>query len=353
MTPVVISIIVPIYNEELLVERLNAEIQRVMKARNEDEPWEVIYVNDGSSDQSLDLLTGIRDSYPDTVVVVDLSRNWGHQQAIAAGLSVAKGDAVVLMDGDFQDPPRLIPQMIGAWKQGAEVVIARRISRGERGLRRFLFPLFYRVLGFVSDYPIPLGVGIFGLMDRKVCSALANLQEANRFLPGLRSWIGFRTVFVDFDRPDRADGKPKQTLFHLLKYGFDAILSFSYKPLRLGLAFGLVMAGFACMTGLILAVMRIYRLGIFRDNVIMGYTSLMCALLLMASIQLICTGILGEYIGRIYDEVKRRPLFVIRSVLERQSGIEVMPDASLSAHSIDAVGLAEDKARSVAVGRRI
>jgi polyisoprenyl-phosphate glycosyltransferase len=282
------------------------------------EPWEVIYVNDGSEDQSLSLLTRIHDAYPGTVVVADLSRNWGHQQAITAGLSLAKGDAVVIMDGDFQDPPSLLPEMVAAWKRGAEVVIARRTSRGEHGLRRMLFPLFYRTLGYISDYPIPLSVGVFGLMDRKVCTALTGLQETNRFLPGLRSWVGFRTVFVDFERPDRAVGKPKQTLLHLFKYAFDAILSFSYKPLRLGLAFGLIMAAFASLAGLILAVMRIYHLGIFRDNVVTGYTSLMCALLLMASIQLICTGILGEYIGRIYDEVKRRPLFVIRSVLERR-----------------------------------
>jgi polyisoprenyl-phosphate glycosyltransferase len=208
--------------------------------------------------------------------------------------------------------------MVAAWRRGAEVVIARRTSRGEHGLRRLLFPMFYRLLGYMSDYPIPLSVGIFGLMDRKVCTVLANLRETNRFLPGLRSWVGFRTVLVNFDRPDRALGKPKQTLLNLFKYAFDAILSFSYKPLRLGLAFGLIMAAFASLAGLALAVMRIYRLGIFRDNVILGYTSLMCALLLMGSIQLICTGILGEYIGRVYDEVKRRPLFVIRSVIERR-----------------------------------
>jgi polyisoprenyl-phosphate glycosyltransferase len=350
MTPAAISIIVPIYNEELLVERLNAEIHRVMNAQ--EESWEVIYVNDGSDDQSLDLLRGIRDAYPETVVVVDLSRNWGHQQAIAAGLSIAKGEAVVLMDGDFQDPPGLIPQMIGAWRQGAEVVIARRISRGERGLRRFLFPLFYKVLGFLSDYPIPLSVGIFGLMDRKVCNVLAKLQETNRFLPGLRSWVGFRTAFIDFDRPDRALGKPKQTLFHLLKYGFDAILSFSYKPLRLGLAFGLLMAGFACIAGLVLAGMRVLRLGIFRDNVIMGYTSLMCALLLMASIQLICTGILGEYIGRIYDEVKRRPLFVIRSVLARDTVSLLAEDAAPLRFYRQSEAIADTAAHTAAAGKR-
>jgi polyisoprenyl-phosphate glycosyltransferase len=285
---------------------------------NLGEPWEVIYVNDGSEDQSLSLLSRIHDAHPETVVVADLSRNWGHQQAITAGLSLAQGDAVVIMDGDFQDPPSLLPEMVAAWKRGAEVVIARRTSRGEHGLRRWLFPLFYRTLGYISDYPIPLSVGVFGLMDRKVCTVLTNLQETNRFLPGLRSWVGFRTVFVQFDRPDRAGGKPKQSLLNLFKYAFDAILSFSYKPLRLGLAFGLIMAAFASLAGFILAVMRIYHLGIFRDNVVIGYTSLMCALLLMGSIQIICTGILGEYIGRIYDEVKRRPLFVIRSVLERR-----------------------------------
>ena len=295
---------------------MNADIHGVMDDLHE--PWEVIYVNDGSEDQSLCLLARIHEAHPNTVVVADLSRNWGHQQAISAGLSLAQGDAVIIMDGDFQDPPSLIREMVAAWRQGAEVVIGRRTSRGEHGLRRFLFPLFYRVLGYVSDYPIPLSVGVFGLMDRKVCRVLTNLQETNRFLPGLRSWVGFRTVFVDFDRPDRAAGKPKQSLLNLLKYAFDAILSFSYKPLRLGLAFGLIMAAFASLAGFTLAVMRIYHLGIFRDNIIMGYTSLMCALLLMASIQLICTGILGEYIGRIYDEVKRRPLFVIRSVLERR-----------------------------------
>ena len=298
------------------MERLNTEIHGVMNRLLE--PWEVIYVNDGSEDQSLSLLTRIHDAHPRTVIVADLSRNWGHQQAITAGLSLAKGEAVLIMDGDFQDPPALIPEMVAAWKQGAEVVIARRTSRREHGLRKFLFPLFYRTLGYLSDYPIPLSVGVFGLMDRKVCQALTNLQETNRFLPGLRSWVGFRTAFVEFERPGRALGKPKQSLLNLLKYGFDAILSFSYKPLRMGLAFGLIMAVFASLAGFILALMRIFHLGFLRDNVVLGYTSLMCALLLMGSIQIICTGILGEYIGRIYDEVKRRPLFVIRSVLERQ-----------------------------------
>jgi polyisoprenyl-phosphate glycosyltransferase len=342
----VISIVIPIYNEELLLERLNADLHQVME--NLHEVWEVIYVNDGSNDHSLDILTRIHNDQPDTVVVADLSRNWGHQQAITAGLSLAQGDAVVVMDGDFQDPPALISDMVAAWKRGADVVIARRTSRNEHGLRRFLFPLFYRVLGFLSDYPIPLSAGIFGLMDRKVCDLLAHLGETNRFLPGLRSWVGFQPVFVEFERPDRPAGKPKQTLLNLFKYGFDAILSFSYKPLRMGLAFGLIMAGFACIAGLALAIMRIRHLWIFRDNIVMGYTSLMCALLLMGSIQIVCTGILGEYIGRIYDEVKRRPLFVIRSVQERQGEVCLANQSSTSQAYFHATGTGERKAHSAA-----
>lgn len=311
-----ISIVIPLYNEELLLDRLDDSIHAVMNGLSE--AWQVIYVNDGSRDRTLELMTQRHQQHPQTVVVVDLSRNWGHQAAITAGLSVARGDAIIIMDGDFQDPPTLIPEMVAAWKAGAEVVIARRTSRGETGLRRFLFPLFYRVLGFLSDYPIPLSAGVFGLLDRRVCDVINSLQETNRFLPGLRSWVGFRTVFVEFDRPDRLTGEPKQTLSRLMKYGFDAILSFSYKPLRLGLVFGLTMAVISIFAAALLVFMRIAHVGIFHDNIVMGYTSLMCAVLLAASIQLICLGILGEYIGRIYDEVKRRPLFVIRSVLERQ-----------------------------------
>ena len=310
-----VSIVIPIYNEEELVEKLNAELHRVMGETNE--PWEVIYVNDGSADRSLHLMMELQQAYPDTVVAVDLSRNWGHQAAITAGLSTARGDAVVIMDGDFQDPPYLLPKFIAAWKNGSEVVVARRTSRAEGGLRGILFPTFYRMLGYLSDYPIPLNVGVFGLIDRKVCNAILNLSETNRFLPGLRWWVGFRVTFVDFDRPERAGGEPKQTLGRLFKYGLDAILSFSYKPLRLGLAIGLCTAFVSIVAAIALIILRTFRLGIFREDIVTGYTSMMCAILFVGSIQMICTGILGEYLGRIYDEVKRRPLFVIRAVYRR------------------------------------
>ncbi|MFN7939205.1 MAG: glycosyltransferase family 2 protein [Bryobacteraceae bacterium] len=307
-----ISLVIPIYNEEALLEDLNAELHRVM--RETGEAWEVVYVDDGSADRSVEILSKLQRTYPDHVVVVELSRNWGHQAAITAGLTTARGDAVVVMDGDFQDPPYLLPQFIAAWRDGAEVVVGKRSSRGERGLRGMLFPLFYRTLGFLSDYPIPLNVGIFGLMDRKVCDAILRMHETNRFLPGLRWWVGFRVSYVEFDRPDRAAGGPKQTLGRLFKYGMDAILSFSYKPLRLGLALGLASAAVSLVAASTLITLRVFRLGIFKEDVVLGYTSLMCAILFVGSIQMICVGILGEYLGRIYDEVKRRPFFVVRSI---------------------------------------
>lgn len=312
-----ISIVIPIYNEELIVENLNSAIHDALTPVKE--AWQVLYINDGSGDKSLTILQRLQKANPDTVVVVDLSRNWGHQAAITAGLSLADGDAVILMDGDFQDPPSLIPTMIERWRAGAEIVIARRRSRGESGLRKHLFTAFYHFLGFLSDYPIPLQAGIFSLRDRRACDTIRGLQETNRFLPGLRSWVGFRTEFIEFDRPDRAGGEPKQTFIRLLKYGMDAIFGFSYKPLRVSLAMGILIAALAFFAAMILVIMRIARVGIFEGEFVLGFTSIICTVVLLCGVQLICTGILGEYIGRIYDEVKRRPLFVIREVHSKKN----------------------------------
>jgi dolichol-phosphate mannosyltransferase len=248
------------------------------------------------------------------VVVVELSRNWGHQAAVTAGLSVAAGQAVVLMDGDLQDPPAVVPDLVAAWRAGAEVVIATRRSRAERGPRRHLFPLFYRLLGHLSDYPIPLNAGIFGLLDRKALDALNRLPETNRYFPGLRAWVGFKTAEVVYDRHDRAGGEPKQTLVKLLRYGLDAIFSFSYKPLRLSLLLGLTVALFGMAYGVALVISRLTGTGMFGLPVVDGYTSTIVSILFLGGVQLICIGILGEYLGRVYDEVKRRPLFLIRQV---------------------------------------
>jgi polyisoprenyl-phosphate glycosyltransferase len=307
----VISLVVPVFNEEALVDTLHARVRGAMGALGV--PWRVYYVNDGSRDRTLELLLRHQTADPQ-VVVVELSRNWGHQAAISAGLSVADGEAVVLMDGDLQDPPEAIPDLVAAWRKGARVVVAQRRSRAEGGLRALLFPLFYRLLGYVSDYPIPLNAGIFGLLDRQAVDAINQLSETNRYLPGLRSWVGFPTAVVYYDREGRAAGKPKQTLRKLLRYGLDAIFSFSYKPLRLSLFLGLMVAGLAFLYGVVLVTCRFLNVGLFGQPVVVGYTSTIVSILFLGGVQLICTGILGEYIGRIYDEVKRRPLFLIHKV---------------------------------------
>jgi dolichol-phosphate mannosyltransferase len=306
-----LSIVIPIFNEEELVDELHRRVAAAL--RSVAMPYEVIYVNDGSSDGTLKLLLAHqqRDAQ---VVVVNLSRNWGHQAAVTAGLAVAQGDAVVLMDGDLQDPPEVIPNMIGAWQAGAEVVAAVRTGRRETGIRRLLFPLFYKLLGWLSDFPLPLNAGIFGLLDRRAADAIRNLTESNRYLPGLRSWIGFRRATVYYHRDERAGGQPKQTLVKLVKYAFDAIFSFSYKPLRLTLALGLLTSGGAFTLAVILLACRLFNVGLFAQPVTAGYTSTILSVLFLGGVQLIGLGILGEYVGRIYDEVKRRPLFLIDQV---------------------------------------
>jgi glycosyltransferase involved in cell wall biosynthesis len=188
-----LSVVVPIYNEEENINAFHSAIRSVMESM--EEHWEIVYVNDGSRDKSLSLLTDIQQRDP-RVTVVEFSRNFGHQAALTAGLQIAKGDAIMLMDGDFQDPPEVLPRMVKAWKDGAKVVIAERSSRAETGLRGKLFPLFYKVMGLISDFPIPLNAGIFGLLDRQAADAINNLSEGNRYLPGLRAWVGFPTAIV-------------------------------------------------------------------------------------------------------------------------------------------------------------
>jgi dolichol-phosphate mannosyltransferase len=306
-----ISVVVPIYNEEQLIEQLYAELKAATDPIGED--WEFVFVNDGSRDSSLEMLLKLQRIDP-RVVVVELSRNWGHQPAITAGLSVAKGQAVVLMDGDLQDPPAVISDMVAAWKGGAEIVIASRRSRQEGGLRGRMFPLFYRLLGRLSDYPIPLNAGIFGLLARRALDAINQLPETNRYFPGLRAWVGFRTAEVFYDRQKRAAGEPKQSFTKLLRYGLDAIFSFSYKPLRLCLFIGVTVALFGMTYGFLLVLCRLNNKGMFGLEVVNGYTSTIVSILFLGGVQLIGIGILGEYLGRVYDEVKRRPLFLIRQV---------------------------------------
>lgn len=299
-----ISVVVPIYNEQELIERFHAAVASSMESTGEE--WEVVYVNDGSRDNSLQLLRGLQKT-DDHVVVVNLSRNWGHMGAISAGLQTASGDAVILMDGDFQDPPEVLPELISAWREGAQVVVAVRRSRQEsRKLLSFLFPMFYRVLAALSDYPIPLDAGIFGLMDRQAVNAVNGLKERNRYLPGLRAWVGYRNAVVYYDRQDRLDGEGKLSFISRIKYAMDAITSFSYKPLRL--CFGL-----SCLSLFIMAVLGLSALFAGSSTVSAGL-GIASAVFLVGSMLLFCLGVLGEYLGRVYDEVRNRPISLINEV---------------------------------------
>lgn len=304
-----VSIVVPIYNEEDNVPEFHRAVKAVMEATGED--WEIVYVNDGSTDCSLDLLLEIQKRDP-RVTVARFSRNFGHQAALTAGLQLAKGNAVILMDGDFQDPPEVLPGLVLAWQNGAKVVIAERATRAEKGLRGKLFPLFYKVMGFISDFPIPLNAGIFGLLDRQAVDAINRLQEGNRYLPGLRAWVGFPTSVIYYDRAARAAGEPKQTWTRLIRYAMDAIFSFSYKPLRLGMVLGAIVLSVALMFGVGVIGLSLADGSFSSTRAVAGYT--IVAILLLGGIQLVCAGLLGEYIGRIYDEVRRRPLFLIEEV---------------------------------------
>lgn len=306
-----LSVVVPIYNEEENIPAFHAALTAVLDMIEEHS--ELVFVNDGSRDSSLERLLEVQSRDP-RVTVVELSRNFGHQAALTAGLSVANGDGVILMDGDFQDPPEVLPRLVESWKSGAKVVIANRTSRADKGIRGRLFPVFYKIMGWISDFPIPLNAGIFGLLDRQAVDAINRLQEGNRYLPGMRAWIGFPTAFVSYDRADRAAGEPKQTFLRLLKYAMDAIFSFSYKPLRLGIALGGMVLAFSFFMSLVAAGNVLLHLKFFGMVPGRGHIGTMLAILFLGGVQLICMGVLGEYIGRIYDEVRRRPLFLIHQL---------------------------------------
>ncbi|HEY3836715.1 MAG TPA: glycosyltransferase family 2 protein [Bryobacteraceae bacterium] len=308
-----ISLVVPIYNEEEIVGPLVDQITAAMESLLPPKDWEAVFVDDGSSDRTLALLLERRQT-DRRLAVLQLSRNWGHQAAISAGLKHSKGDAVIVMDGDLQDPPSVIPQLIGAWCSGARVVIAQRTGRHDGWLSNLFVRAFYFVLGQVSDYPIPLNAGIFGLLDRQAVEAVNELDERNRYLPGLRAWIGFPAKVIFYDRPARAGGKPKQNFTRLARYAFDAIFSFSYKPLRFSLVMGVATAIFAMVFAVVLVSARLRGVGILGGPVVVGYTSTIVSILFLGGIQLIGIGILGEYLGRIYDEVKRRPLYLVQQV---------------------------------------
>jgi dolichol-phosphate mannosyltransferase len=309
-----LDIVIPIYNEMENLPELQRRLTQVCDTLAGIE-WRVLYVNDGSRDDSVKIIREQHRTDP-RLCLIELSRNFGHQAAISAGVAYADADAVILMDGDLQDPPEVIPALVDSWQTGGEVVRAVRCSRKEQGIRRLGFELFHRCFGYLTDYPIPAQAGIFGLLDRKALEQLQQLPERNRFIPGLRSWIGFDQRIVEYNRQERAAGEPKQTLLRLVRYALDGIFSFSYKPLRLMTWMGVVI----CLIGFALANFFIWRRLLGIEHALTGFTTLVTIVLFLGGIQLVGIGVLGEYLGRIYDEVKRRPLFIVKETVGVASG---------------------------------
>lgn len=299
------SIIIPMFNEEAVIQETYRRIRKVMGATGE--PYELIFVNDGSTDNCAQMIEEY--SYWDeSVKLIDLSRNFGHQVAITAGMDYALGDAVVIIDADLQDPPELIPEMIAEWKQGYQVVYAKRIKRnGESLFKKWTASLFYRVLRYSTDISIPVDTGDFRLMDRRVCDELKRLPEKNRFVRGLVSWVGFRQKAIEYEREERLAGETKYPFRRMLKLSLDGITSFSYKPLKLAGVLGALLSasGF-------LYLMYVLYLVLFTDAAVKGWASMIGITLTFNGFVLLMLGILGEYVGRIYDESKGRPLYIVQ-----------------------------------------
>lgn len=302
--PVKYTVIVPVYNEEEVIAHTYARLRETMDTLGE--PYELLFVNDGSRDKTASILEGICAEDP-RVRLLDFSRNFGHQIAITAGMDHARGDAVVIIDADLQDPPKVILEMIDKWKQGYEVVYGKRLKRkGETLFKKVTAMLFYRFLRSMTSVDIPVDTGDFRLMDRKVVDVMRGLKEKNRFVRGLVSWVGFRQTAVEYVREERFAGETKYPLRKMIKFALDAITSFSFKPLRLATYFGFALSSVSFLYLLVVLYERLFT------TTQPGWASIVAINLLFNGIMLIMLGIVGEYVGRIYEESKNRPLYILR-----------------------------------------
>jgi glycosyltransferase involved in cell wall biosynthesis len=305
--PPTVAVVIPVFNEQAVLPELFARLGALFDAQP-GYAWRAVLVDDGSRDPSAALIRAHAGRDP-RFELVELSRNFGFQAALAAGLAHARGaDAIVTMDADLQDPPEVIPELVAAWSNGAEIVRATRRTRAETGLRRAGFDLFHGIFGRLSDFPIEPNSGTFGLLGRHAIEAFEQLPERHRFFPGLRAWIGFPTADVLYDRHERAAGVPQQTFRRLVRYALDGLFSFSHLPLRLLTYAGIFVAFMGFAGGLFFILWRI--LGF--ENSQQGFTTLVTLVLFLGGIQLIGIGVLGEYLGRVYDEVKRRPHYIVK-----------------------------------------
>lgn len=301
-----ISVVIPAYNEELVLRETHKRLSTVLTISGYD--YELIFVDDGSQDRTPEILQDLADRDPH-VRALRFSRNFGHQVAVTAGIEHAAGDAVVLIDADLQDPPEMILDFIEKWQEGYDVVYAVRKSRaGETWFKKVTAKLFYRLLQRMIDIPIPLDTGDFRLMSRRVVDILNAMPEKHRFVRGLVSWIGFRQVGLEYERQERFAGVTKYSLSKMVRFAFDGITSFSFKPLQLAGILGMYSAGIG-----FIGILIILYLKLFTRLTVQGWSSLMVVALFLGGIQLLILGMMGEYIGRMYDEVRHRPLYVLQN----------------------------------------
>lgn len=301
-----LSMVVPCYNEE---EVINETISRLRQfcAELYNLEVELVFVDDGSRDGTYELLQHFVMEDP-RVRLIRFARNFGHQIAVTAGIDAAKGDAIVLIDADLQDPPEVVHQMIAKWHEGYDVVYGTRTQRaGESMFKRTTARGFYRLLNWLSDVPIPLDTGDFRLMSRRVADTLRAMPERDRFIRGMVSWVGFKQISLPYQRAERFAGESKYPLRKMLRFATDGILSFSTKPLQISVAMGMM-----CATLSLLFIFYALFLRVFTNVWVEGWTALMVAVLFIGGVQLISIGILGEYVGRIYNEIKQRPLYVVQ-----------------------------------------
>jgi polyisoprenyl-phosphate glycosyltransferase len=303
-----LCVVVPAYNEEKNLQALYDEVSRVLDQTGVS--WQFLIVDDGSRDATPDILARLR-AHDERVHFLRLARNFGLQAALAAGLEHAPGKAIIIMDADLQDDPGALPAFLRAWRDGADVVYAVRTARREGWFKRLLFRSFYRIMSALSDIAMPRDAGSFALYDRSVVDAINALPERNRYLPGLRAWVGFRQVPVPVARRARHAGEPAQSFWRLLKLALDGVFAFSRMPLRAATLLGLVVTAGAAIGVLVVFYWRFVQ-GSFPRGI--GLATIALSMLFLGGVQLLVIGIMGEYVGRIYEEVKQRPHFVVGSV---------------------------------------
>ncbi|CAH2464199.1 MULTISPECIES: glycosyltransferase family 2 protein [Bacillus] len=303
-----ISIVVPMYFEEEVAQECYNRLKSVMLQNNIN--YELVFVNDGSTDRTMEILSEISANDYRTKVV-NFARNFGHQIAVTAGIAAAKGDAIVIIDADLQDPPEVIPELIAKWEEGYEVVYAKRKQRkGETWFKLLTAKYFYKFLNYMSDIDIPKDTGDFRIIDRKVADVFNQMTERNRFIRGMMSWVGFRQTYVEYERDERFAGETKYPLKKMIKFASDGIIAFSTKPLRIVMSLGL-------LSVLISIIVLLYTITvkIIGNDTQTGWASIMVAITFFSGIQLLGLGIVGQYIARIYDESKNRPIYIVKETI--------------------------------------